>query len=351
MDTSLLSQERLSTLERRLGSLFRSQPFSVSWSMVPIGGVVPTGGVVAAQSVGADARSIAGGTHVIGDYADAVVPSFSTRKVSILCAVLALARAGRLNLDQQHTITEAHHDGVQAGIMRTLSAGLDLTLADCLTQMMCTSDNICTQLVFEAIGAAVGGEAADGESVNETAREAAGAAAEREALQYVNDYCAWAGMRSTLHREVFPRTGGLAWHHPIDGLTLTTAADQAHLLALIGTGAGEGQAAVSAAARIQLLPEDCRRIIGLMRGIYTPRLGAATTRISFAEKNGRGLRSLSQVGLALDVHGMPLAAVAVYAETIPTALPDGVPGRNAVFTAFAEVGRAIEDWAVPVVIA
>lgn len=347
MDTSRLSQDRLSGVERRLGLLLRSQPFAASWCVVPIGGAVPTGGAAATQSVGAGAQPVVGGAHAIGDRADTVVPSFSTRKVSILCAVLALARAGRLDLAQRHTITEAHRDGVQAGIMRTLSAGLELTLADCLTQMMCTSDNICTQLVFEAIGAAVGSGAADGEA----ARVAAGAAVEREALQYVNDYCAWAGMRSTLHREVFPRTGGLAWHHPIDGLTVTTAADQAHLLALIGSGAREGSTAVSAAARIQLRPEDCRRIIGLMQGIYTPRIGAATTRISFAEKNGRGLRSLSQIGLALDAHGVPLAAVAVYAETIPTALPDGVPGRNAVFTAFAEVGRVIEDWAVPVVTA
>ncbi|MEW1981280.1 serine hydrolase [Citricoccus sp. NPDC079358] len=284
--------------------------------------------------------------------ADMVVPSFSTRKVSILCATLALARAGRLDLEQRHTITEAHRDGVQAGIMRTLSAGIDLTLADCLTQMMCTSDNICTQLVFEALATGLRTRSSVGPSgILDDGRGRNSEGERQEALQYVNDYCAWAGMRSTLHREVFPRTGGLAWHHPIDGLTVTTAADQARLLALIGSGAGEGSASVSAAARLQLLPDDCRRIIGLMKGIYTPRLGAATTRISFAEKNGRGLRSLSQVGLALDAQGAPLAAVAVFAETVPTSLPDGVPGRNAVFTAFAEVGRAIEDWAVPVVAA
>ncbi|WP_313815302.1 serine hydrolase [Citricoccus sp.] len=355
MGTSVLSQDRLSAMERRLGPLLRGQPFSVSWRVVPLGGAIPAGGAAPTQRAGADALPATGGVHAIGDRADAVVPSFSTRKVSILCAVLALARAGRLDLEQRHTITEAHRDGVQAGIMRTLSAGLDLTLADCLTQMMCTSDNICTQLVFEAIGGAVGGGAEIGEAAREGNREGAGGvareAAEREALQYVNDYCAWAGMRSTLHREVFPRTGGLAWHHPIDGLTITTAADQSHLLALIGSGAGEGSASVGAAARLQLLPEDCRRIISLMRGIYTPRLGAATTRISFAEKNGRGLRSLSQVGLALDAQGAPLAAVAVFAEAVPTSLPDGVPGRNAVFAAVAEVGRAIEDGAVPVVTA
>jgi beta-lactamase class A len=294
------------SLERRLAALTRRQPFATYWQVHPL----PAAGR---------------GAAAIGDRADVVVPSFSTRKVSVLCATLALARAGRLDLDQRLGITEAHRDGVQAGIMRNLAPGIELSLADCLRQMMCTSDNICTQLVFEAIGSAV-----------------------PDALQHVNDYGAWAGMRSTLHREVFPRTGGLEWHHPIDGLTVTTAADQAHLLALIGAGALGASGRGAAAARLQLAPEDCRHAIELMRGIYTPRLGAATTRIGFAEKNGRGLRSLSQVGLALGPAGEPLAAVAVYAETIPTALPDGVPGRNAVFALFAEFGRALEDWAVPV---
>lgn len=301
-------------MERRLTALAETVPFALHYAVEQI---APAGA--------------AGGPGHITRGADAVLPSFSTRKVSILCATLALARAGRLDLGQRLRVTAAHREGVQAGIMRHLTPGIELTLDDCLVQMMCTSDNVCTQLVFEAIGAAVQDLPQD-------------------ALQFVNDYCAWAGMRSTLHREVFPRTGGLTWHHPIDGLTVTTAADQARLLAMLGSGAG-GLGAPEAAARLQLTPADCRRAIELMDGIHTPRLGAGTTRISFAEKNGRGLRSLSQVGLALGSGGEPLAAVAVYAETIPTALPDGVPGRNAVFATFAEFGRIVEDWAVPVMTA
>lgn len=98
---------------------------------------------------------------------------------------------------------------------------------------------------------------------------------------------------------------------------------------------------------LQLSPEDCCLAVELMGGVYTSRLSAATARISFAEKNDRGLRSLSQVGIALDPAGRPLTAVAVFAETIPTRLPDGVPGRNAIFDLFAEIGLAVEDWASP----
>src|SRR5699024_6419610 len=83
--------------------------------------------------------------------------------------------------------------------------------------------------------------------------------------------------------------------------------------------------------------------------IYTPLLGAEllsaeTHTLGFAEKNGRGLRSLSQVGLATAADNAPVAAVAVYAENLPTELPDGTPGRLAAYQFFAEVGRAVQRW-------
>ncbi|QCU77190.1 hypothetical protein E7744_02375 [Citricoccus sp. SGAir0253] len=326
-------------LDRRLTALAEGAPCALHYRIVlldptPAGHpALPAAGPAApttappAATAGAPAPA-AGRTLSRG--ADVVVPSFSTRKVGVLCATLALVRAGRLAPDHRLTVTEELKEGVQAGILRSLSAGIELGLRDCLVQMMATSDNVCTRLVFEAIGSAV-------------APGADRAAAEAEALQYVNDYCAWAGMRATWHRETFPRTGDLAWSHPLDAVTVTTAADQAHLLTLLATGTTDPRAA----ARLQLAPEDCRAAIGLMRGIATPRLGAATERIAFAEKNGRGLRSLSQVGIALDGRGAARAAVAAYAETVPTRLPDGVPGRNAVFDVFAELGLAVQEAVEP----
>jgi beta-lactamase class A len=312
-------------LERHLAALADAVPFALHYQVRLLGPALVTDRPGPAGSLPTPAVG-----RALSRRADVAVPSFSTRKVSVLCATLALVRTGRLGLDHRMTVTEGLKDGVQAGIMRNLSAGIELSLRDCLVQMMSTSDNICTQLVFEAIGSAV-------EPV------LPGTSAEDTALQYVNDYCAWSGMRATWHRETFPRTGDLTWSHPLDAITVTTAADQCHLLAMVACGASDEDAA----GRLRLTPEDCRFAIELMRGIYTPRLGAATGRIGFAEKNGRGLRSLSQVGIALDDEGTPLAAVAVFAETIPTRLPDGLPGRNAVFDVFSEVGLAVQDAVAP----
>ncbi|MDS2171349.1 serine hydrolase [Nesterenkonia sp. CL21] len=294
-------------LEQRIHALTAGQPFAVHWQLRDLTSEEPT---------------------TIGDGAHAQVPSFSTRKVSVLLACLSLVHQGRLVLNMRLPITEDLKAGVQAGIMKDLAPGVELTLEDHLRQMMITSDNICTQLVFDAIGGA-----ARPASLHHDDRAAA-------ALQQVNDYCAWVGMRSTLHREIFPRSGELTWHHSIEQMTVTTAADQAHLLAQLGRGTQNTKAAEA----LHLTPQLCRFAVELMHGLYTPLLDAQTTRLRVAEKNGRGLRSLSQIGLAATDDGAPVAAVAVYAETIPTELPDGTPGRIAAYELFGQIGRAIEDW-------
>ena len=287
-------------LHGRITALAQQQPFAVHWQITPL---------VSDSGTGADPA-------VVGYGAQTQLASFSTRKVSLLLACLALVHRGDLNLAQRLPVTEEMKDGVQAGIIKNMAAGTELSLEDHLRQMMITSDNICTQLVFEAIGQVTG-----------------------DALQWVNDYCAWAGMRATVHREIFPRSGELAWHHSIEHMTVTTPADQAHLLAELG----RGTQCADAAGRLQLTPQFCRFAVELMRQIHTPLLGAETSSLVFAEKNGRGLRGLSQVGLATQ-GDIPVAAVAVFAENIPTQLPDGAPGRLAIYRLFAAIGQAVEDW-------
>lgn len=287
-------QQSLQQLDATVTRLATDQPFALSWEIRAIG----TG-------------------EVIGQDATRAVASFSTRKVSVLLACLALVETGELSLEDRSTITEEMKDGVQAGIMRSLSAEITLSLRDSLLQMMSTSDNICTQLVFAAIGSV-----------------------RPDPLQWVNDYCAWMGLHATLHREIFPRTGDLTWSHSLDTLTTTTAQDQSRLLEKLGRGC-QGDAA---AAELRLSRELCAFAREAMLGIFTPALGVACASVRFAEKNGRGMRSLSQVGLALSGDGVPLAAVAAYAENIPTQLPSGVPGRAAVFDLFAALGLAVEEW-------
>ncbi|WP_218220324.1 serine hydrolase [Nesterenkonia sp. Act20] len=287
-------ERSLQQLDTEVTRRAADQPFALSWEIRPVG----TGEVIGCDSTRA-------------------VASFSTRKVSVLLACLALVEAGELRLEDHSVITEEMKDGVQAGIMRNLSAGISLSLRDSLVQMMSTSDNICTQLVFAAIGSV-----------------------RPDPLQWVNDYCAWMGLHATLHREIFPRTGELTWSHSLDTLTTTTARDQSRLLEKLGRGCVDE----AAAADLMLSRGLCEFARDAMLGLFTPALGVSCTEIRFAEKNGRGLRSLSQVGLALSSSGEPLAAVAAYAENIPIELPSGVPGRVAAFDLFAELGLAVQEW-------
>lgn len=283
----------LRQLAHRIDELLAPLPFAVHWQL----------------------RDIASGAP-IGQGERTVLGSFSTRKVSVLMATLALVNARRLNLDQDFTITEELTSGVQAGIMRNVSAGLHLSLRDHLAQMMVTSDNICTQLVFQAIDSVTG-----------------------DALQWVNDYCATVGMHDTLHREIFPRSGELTWSHSIEQVTVTSARDQALLLQRLAQGCTNERVA----AELGLTVELCQFAVDLMGHLYTPLFGQKTTRGTFAEKNGRGIRGLSQVGLFLDDQRRPVASLAVFAEHIPVALLDGTPGRLRAMETFAACGQLVEQ--------
>ncbi|MDR7345927.1 serine hydrolase [Enteractinococcus fodinae] len=262
-----------------------------------------------------DVREIASGQH-ISQGGEQVIGAFSTRKVSVLLACLALVHVQKLSLDDTYPIDASLKDGVQAGVMRNLSAGIELSLRDHLAQMMITSDNICTQLVFRAMEEATG-----------------------DALQWVNDYCAQLGMYHTLHREVFPRSAELAWSHPIDAMTVTSATDQALLLEHLAHGAMDDEHA----KKLRLTTELCQLALELMSHIYTPLLGAYVTQGRFVEKNGRGIRGLSQVGILLDHQNQPVASVAVFAESVPVELFDGTPGRVRAMECFAAIGQVVEQ--------
>src|SRR5690625_1340362 len=284
----------LSQLAQRINQITDDSPFAVHWEVREISSAERTG---------------SGEEQVIG--------AFSTRKVSVLVACLALVHQQKLSLDDTYRIDEELKDGVEAGIMRNLSAGIELSLRDHLAQMMITSDNICTQLVFRAMHEATG-----------------------DALQWVNDYCAELGLRQTLHREIFPRSAELSWAHPTDAVTVTTPSDQALLLELLARGATAEQEA----AKLGLSSELCPLAIELLSHIYTPLLGAYVSQGRIVEKNGRGIRGLSQIGILLDNDDHPVASVAVYAECVPTELMDGTPGRVRAMECFAAIGLVVEEF-------
>lgn len=284
----------LNELVQRIDDITVDVPFAVHW----------------------DVRDLTSGQRT-GQGEHNVVGAFSTRKVSVLLACLALVHRQKLSLDDMYVIDEELKDGVQAGVMRNLSAGLELSLRDHLAQMMITSDNICTQLVFRAIEDATG-----------------------DALQWVNDYCAHLGMHHTLHREIFPRSAELSWTHSLEHMTVTTAHDQALVLAHLARAATDEQYAT----QLGLSPALCELGIELMSHLYTPFFGAYATDGHFVEKNGRGIRGLSQVGILFDENHEAVASLAVFADAVPTQLLDGTPGRMRAWETFANIGQAVEEF-------
>src|SRR5699024_8502752 len=259
--------QNLNLLKQRISDVAETYPFTLHWQVRDL---------TSDDLVGQSERTVLG--------------SFSTRKVSVLMACLALVKTQKLDLTTVYAINPELKDGVQAGIMRNLSSGVELSLQDHLAQMMITSDNICTQIVFQAIEEVTG-----------------------DALQWVNDYCSQRELNDTLHREVFPRSPELSWSHSTDGMTVTSAHDQALLLELLARGCSDEPTAVELGLDSQL----CTFAVELMSHLLTPLLGARVHQGHFAEKNGRGIRGLSQVGILLDDQDQPVASVAFFAEAVP----------------------------------
>src|SRR5262245_27205357 len=80
-----------------------------------------------------------------------VVPSASTRKISIMMAALAAVHAGKLALDQKVNI-EARYQDNDSGTFQHLTPGFAITLRDALVMMIIVSDNTCTGIVVDAVG-------------------------------------------------------------------------------------------------------------------------------------------------------------------------------------------------------
>ena len=82
-------------------------------------------------------------TGATADRAGAIpVPSASTRKISIMMAVLAAAHAGKLSLDQKVTIDAKYQDN-DSGTFQNLTLGFWIAFRDALVTMIIVSDNTC----------------------------------------------------------------------------------------------------------------------------------------------------------------------------------------------------------------
>ena len=241
-------------------------------------------------------------------HGDTVVPSASTRKISIMMAALAAVHAGRLQLDQPVTI-EAKYQDNDSGTFQHLTPGFTITFRDALVMMIIVSDNTCTGMVVDLVG-----------------------------LDLINAFCRSVGMAGTTHRYgIPPRLGP---DHPLGAVTTTTPADTGRLLELILDGTTDP----AAAARLGCTTDLCRLAIDILswQKLRTrlPSLLPLGTKV--AHKTGTGSRGYMDAGIVY--HGeAPLFVLAGYTDRVAVELPDGTPGFAAAAQLIGRLARTCYD--------
>lgn len=236
-----------------------------------------------------------------------VFPSASTRKTSIMMAVLRAVHQGRLDLREPIRYEEHHREGVASGTFKFLTPGFTITLRDALIQMIIISDNVCARMVLERID-----------------------------MAEINEFCASIGMKDTVHRTVVPRPNMEA-NHGLGEVTTITPCDQGLLYDLMVQACTDD----SRARLLGCSREHCAFAIDVLSwqklrnkisSMLPPDAKAAT-------KGGTGRRGRMDGGIVFR-HGEPLFILTVYTDQVPVEMPDGLPGQVSAFKTMGLLGRA-----------
>ena len=274
-------------LETRLHAICDAQPFRTSFHVRRL----DTG-----QAFGRDERT--------------PTPSASTRKVSIMMAALKAVHEGRLDMDELIPVEDRLKKDVASGTYRYMTSGTVMPLQDAVTNMIITSDNVCTQMVLE-----------------------------RLTLDQMNAFCRGIGMTGTHHAHLIPPLD-LPPDHPVSAGTSTTPADQGKLLEMILRGAEDP----AAAALLGSTPALCAHALDVLSWQQfreqIPALLPYGTRV--CNKTGRGKRGRMDVGVVYR-DDRPAYVITAFTDGVPDTMPDGLPGHAAAFRTVALLSRACWD--------
>lgn len=237
-------------------------------------------------------------------------PSGSTRKTSIMMAVLKAVSEGRLDLDEKIIYEERLAKEVASGMIRFMTPGLVLSLRDAITGMMVLSDNVCTKMVLE-----------------------------RLTLEEVDTYCKTLGMVNTHHRFLIPPLA-LPIDHSLQSVTTTSAADQVLLLKTIL----DAQTDPHAQAKLGCSPELCAWALQVLKN-QVLRYGIRS-RLPFetvtASKSGRGKRGRMDAAIIYK-NATPFFIVTAFTDDVPQEMPDGTPGYTVSLETIGRIARACWD--------
>lgn len=224
---------------------------------------------------------------------DVVVPSASTRKISILMTALSAVNEGWIALNQPIEIQEKYQYD-KSGVFQYFQPGFTIQLRDVLTMMIIISDNTSTGTIVDMIG-----------------------------LEKINVFCRSIGMKNTIHRYGIPPQIGR--DHSLQDVTVTTPEDQGLLLDLILKGAQDP----AAAEQMGCTPSLCQLAIDILSwqklNSRLPALLPMGTVVAHKTGTGQQWRNNNDAGIIF-YNGQPLFILSVYTENVPLKMPDGKPG-------------------------
>jgi beta-lactamase class A len=277
-------------LARELNQFCDETPFTITWYVKDL----RTG-----EDAGRDAHKI--------------MPSASTRKISIMMAALNQIHQGKVRLDDRLLIDETAQSIVNngGGPFKHFKPGFTITVYDALVMMVILSDNTSTGKIVDTVG-----------------------------LDNVNAFCQSIGMERTCHRFNVPPTASTPIDHPIEATNSTTAADVGLLLDLTITGTR----APEAAARLGLSPELCQLAVDIMSWqLLAEKMPALLPpEASVAHKTGKGRRNANDAGIVFE-NGEPRFIIAIYLDGAPMEQRDGPTGQTAANDTLARLCRAAWD--------
>lgn len=273
-------------LTSRLNEICKEQPFTITWYV----------------------KDLRAGKEADRD-GDKVMPSASTRKISIMLAALNQVHKGNLSLDTPFLIDEAAQSIVSngGGPFKHFKPGFTITLYDAMVMMTILSDNTSTGRIVDAVG-----------------------------LEQINAYCQSAGMTSTTHRFNVPPTASTPLDHPIEATNSTTAADVGRLLDRVITGTND----LAVAESIGLSPDLCQLAIDIMSWqLLKEKMPALLPpEASVAHKTGKGRRNANDAGVIFE-NGEPRYVMAIYLDGAPMEQRDGTDGQTAANAVLARLCR------------